>query len=39
VKDLIGDAVASALPKGWDADKKIPTVLVNPTGNFVVGGT
>ena len=37
VKDLIGDAVASALPKGWmpakDAD-----FLVNPTGNFVVGG-
>jgi S-adenosylmethionine synthetase len=37
VKDLIADAVRSALPDGWmpesDAD-----FLVNPTGNFVVGG-
>ena len=37
VKDLIGDAVASALPKGW-MPKKASDFLVNPTGNFVVGG-
>jgi S-adenosylmethionine synthetase len=37
VKDLIGDAVASALPKGW-MPKKESDFLVNPTGNFVVGG-
>src|SRR5882672_4991266 len=37
VKDLIGDAVASALPKGW-MPKKNSDFLVNPTGNFVVGG-
>jgi S-adenosylmethionine synthetase len=37
VKDLIGDAVASALPKGW-MPKKGSDFLVNPTGNFVVGG-
>ncbi len=37
VKDLIGDAVASALPKGW-MPKKEADFLVNPTGNFVVGG-
>jgi len=37
VKDLIGDAVASALPKGW-IPKKESDFLVNPTGNFVVGG-
>ena len=37
VKDLIGDAVASALPKGW-MPKKDADFLVNPTGNFVVGG-
>jgi S-adenosylmethionine synthetase len=37
VKDLIGDAVASALPKGW-MPKKDSDFLVNPTGNFVVGG-
>jgi len=36
VKDLIGDAVASALPKGWMP--KESDFLVNPTGNFVVGG-
>ena len=36
-KDLIGDAVASALPKGW-MPKKESDFLVNPTGNFVVGG-
>jgi S-adenosylmethionine synthetase len=37
VKEMISDAVESALPKGW-----MPTrpsdFLVNPTGNFVVGG-
>ncbi len=37
VKDLIGEAVASALPKGW-MPKKDSDFLVNPTGNFVVGG-
>ena len=37
VKDLIGDAVASALPKGW-MPKRDSDFLVNPTGNFVVGG-
>ena len=37
VKDLIAKAVASALPKGW-MPKKESDFLVNPTGNFVVGG-
>jgi S-adenosylmethionine synthetase len=37
VKELIGDAVASALPDGW-MPKKAADFLVNPTGNFVVGG-
>src|SRR5256884_7805850 len=37
VKDLIGDAVASALPDGW-MPKRSKDFLVNPTGNFVVGG-
>jgi S-adenosylmethionine synthetase len=37
VKDLIEDAVASALPKGW-MPKRNSDFLVNPTGNFVVGG-
>ncbi len=37
VKDLIEDAVASALPKGW-MPKKPSDFLVNPTGNFVIGG-
>ena len=37
VKDLIEDAVTSALPKGW-MPKKSADFLVNPTGNFVVGG-
>jgi S-adenosylmethionine synthetase len=37
VKDLISEAVASALPKGW-MPKKDSDFLVNPTGNFVVGG-
>ncbi len=37
VKELIGDAVASALPDGW-MPKKSSDFLVNPTGNFVIGG-
>ena len=37
VKDLIADAVTSALPKGW-MPKRPSDFLVNPTGNFVVGG-
>jgi S-adenosylmethionine synthetase len=37
VRDLIGDAVASALPEGW-MPQKGSDFLVNPTGNFVVGG-
>ena len=37
VKDLIGDAVASALPEGW-MPKRPSDFLVNPTGNFVIGG-
>jgi S-adenosylmethionine synthetase len=37
VKDLISDAVASALPEGW-MPKKASDFLVNPTGSFVVGG-
>jgi S-adenosylmethionine synthetase len=37
VKEMIGDAVASALPEGW-MPQKTTDFLVNPTGNFVVGG-
>ncbi len=37
VKEMIADAVASALPQGW-MPKKNSDFLVNPTGNFVVGG-
>jgi S-adenosylmethionine synthetase len=37
VKDMISDAVESALPKGW-MPKRASDFLVNPTGNFVVGG-
>ena len=37
VKDMIADAVASALPKGW-MPARSEDFLVNPTGNFVVGG-
>jgi len=37
IKELIGDAVSSALPEGW-MPKKPSDFLVNPTGNFVVGG-
>jgi S-adenosylmethionine synthetase len=37
VRDMIADTVASALPKGW-MPKKSADFLVNPTGNFVIGG-
>jgi len=37
VKEMIGDTVASALPEGW-MPKRAGDFLVNPTGNFVVGG-
>jgi S-adenosylmethionine synthetase len=37
VKEMIGAAVESALPKGW-MPKRPSDFLVNPTGNFVVGG-
>ena len=37
IKDMIADAVSSALPKGW-MPKRSADFLVNPTGNFVVGG-
>ncbi len=37
IKEMIRDAVESALPKGW-MPAKDSDFLVNPTGNFVVGG-
>jgi S-adenosylmethionine synthetase len=37
VKEMIADTVASALPDGW-MPKRTGDFLVNPTGNFVVGG-
>jgi S-adenosylmethionine synthetase len=37
VKDLIAAAVESSLPKDW-MPRKAADFLVNPTGNFVVGG-
>ncbi|HXZ21697.1 MAG TPA: methionine adenosyltransferase [Pseudolabrys sp.] len=37
IKDMITDAVESALPEGW-MPKKLSDFLVNPTGNFVIGG-
>ena len=37
IKDMISTAVESALPKGW-MPQKASDFLVNPTGNFVVGG-
>jgi len=37
VKALIEATVTSALPEGW-MPKKASDFLVNPTGNFVVGG-
>jgi S-adenosylmethionine synthetase len=37
VKEMIGDSVEEALPDEW-MPKKPSDFLVNPTGNFVVGG-
>jgi S-adenosylmethionine synthetase len=37
VKEMISDAVESALPEGW-MPQRPGDFLVNPTGNFVVGG-
>ena len=37
VRDMIGDSVTASLPKGW-MPKNGADFLVNPTGNFVVGG-
>src|SRR4029434_8359998 len=37
VRELIADTVKSALPDGWMPEKDTD-FLVNPTGNFVVGG-
>jgi len=37
VKEMIADSVESALPESW-MPKKASDFLVNPTGNFVVGG-
>jgi S-adenosylmethionine synthetase len=37
IKEMISDAVESALPKGW-MPQKPSDFLVNPTGNFVIGG-
>jgi S-adenosylmethionine synthetase len=37
IKEMISDTVATALPEDW-MPKKPSDFLVNPTGNFVVGG-
>jgi S-adenosylmethionine synthetase len=37
IKEMISDAVESALPKGWMPSRP-SDFLVNPTGNFVIGG-
>ena len=37
IKEMIADAVESALPKGW-MPQRPSDFLVNPTGNFVIGG-
>jgi S-adenosylmethionine synthetase len=37
IKEMIADAVESALPEGWMPSRP-SDFLVNPTGNFVVGG-
>jgi len=37
IKEMISTAVESALPKGW-MPAKASDFLVNPTGNFVIGG-
>jgi S-adenosylmethionine synthetase len=37
IRDMIEDTVTSALPSGW-MPKRPSDFLVNPTGNFVIGG-
>ncbi|HEY2526997.1 MAG TPA: methionine adenosyltransferase [Xanthobacteraceae bacterium] len=37
IKEMIADSVAAALPDGW-MPKEASDFLVNPTGNFVIGG-
>ena len=37
IKEMISDAVELALPKGW-MPQRSSDFLVNPTGNFVIGG-
>jgi len=37
IKEMIADTVASALPDGWMPNRP-SDFLVNPTGNFVIGG-
>ena len=37
IRDMIEDTVVSALPSGW-MPKRPSDFLVNPTGNFVIGG-
>ena len=37
IKEMISDSVESALPKGWMPSRP-SDFLVNPTGNFVIGG-
>jgi S-adenosylmethionine synthetase len=37
IRDMIEDSVTAALPDGW-MPKKPNDFLVNPTGNFVIGG-
>src|SRR5438094_1228211 len=37
IKDMIAHEVEAALPKGWMPERS-SDFLVNPTGNFVVGG-
>ncbi len=37
IKEMIADAVEGTLPQGW-MPKNAADFLVNPTGNFVVGG-
>ena len=37
IKEMIADTVGAALPEGW-MPQKPSDFLVNPTGNFVIGG-
>ena len=37
IRDMIEDTVTAALPSGW-MPKRPSDFLVNPTGNFVIGG-